>query len=102
MGEVTKTLSIYLDNTREEDIDIEVVCEYEVENDGIGPYEFWGQKCFDYGSNRAVIISWEWDKTGFSPEEIALVEAKIEKDKGEWEGEIDISDGDDDPPDRED
>lgn len=22
-----------------------------VENDGIGPYEFWGQKCFDPGKN---------------------------------------------------
>lgn len=101
MGEVTKTLSIYLDS-REEDIDIDVDCEYEVENDGIGPYEFWGQKCVDYGNDRAVIISWEWDKTGFSPEEIALVDAKIEKDKEGWEGKIDISDDGDDIPDRED
>lgn len=100
MGEVTKTLSIYLDS-RGEDIDIDVDCEYEIENNGIGSYEFWGQKCFDKGTNFAVIISWEWDKTGFTPEEVALVEAKIKKEKEEWEDEIEISD-DCDPPDRED
>lgn len=99
MGEVTKTLSIYLDS-RGEDIDIDVDCEYEVENDGIGPYEFWGQKCFDKGTDRAVIISWEWNKTGFTAEEIALVDAKIEVDKSQWEGEIEPIDYGD-PPDRE-
>lgn len=100
MGEVTKTLSIYLDS-RGEDIDIDVDCEYEVENDGIGPYEFWGQRCYDRGTDSAVIISWEWDKTGFTPEEIALIEAKIEEEKSEWEGEIGVED-DYCPPDRED
>lgn len=100
MGEVTKTLSIYLES-RDQDIDIDVDCEYEVENNGIGGYEFWGQKCFDKGTNSAVIISWEWDKTGFTAEEVKEIEAKIEKEKGEWEGEIEVSD-DCDPPDRED
>ena len=99
MGEVTKTLSIYLES-RDQDIDIDVDCEYEVENDGIGPYEYWGQKCYDKGTEYAVIISWEWDKTGFTPQEIGLIEAKIEKEKGGWEGEIEpIEYGD--PPDDE-
>lgn len=99
MGEATKTLSIYLES-RDQDIDIDVDFEYEVECDGIGPYEFHGQKCYDKGKEQAVIISYEWDKTGFTAEEVALVEAEIEKEKGEWEGEIDISD--DSPDDRED
>ncbi len=89
MGEVTKTLTIYL-ASRDEDIDIEVDCEYEVENNGIGSYEYWGQKCFDKGTDCAVIVGTEWDKTGFSPEEIALIESKIEVDKNEWAGEIEI------------
>lgn len=91
MGEVTKTLSIYLES-RDQDIDIDVDCEYEVENDGIGPYEYWGQKCYDKGKDYLVIISWEWDKTGFSPEEIALIEAKILVEKSEWEGDIVLTD----------
>ena len=91
MREVTKPLSIYLDS-RGEDIDIDVDCEYEIENNGIGSYEFWGQKCFDKGTDSAVIISWERDKTGFSPEEIVLIEAKILVDKSEWEGDIILTD----------
>ncbi len=89
MGEFTKTLSIYL-TSRDKDIDIDVHCEYEVNNDGIGPYEFWGQKCVDKGVDYAVIIGTEWDKTGFTAEEIVEIEKKIDKTKREWEGEIDF------------
>jgi hypothetical protein len=96
---MTKTLTVYFEATDKE-VDIEVDFEYEVMNDGIGPYEYWGQKCFDKGTDSAVITSWEWDKTGFTPEEINIVEAEIERAKGDWEGEIEIDDGD--IPDRDD
>ncbi len=91
MGEVTKTLTIYLE-TRDEDIDIDVNCEYEVENDGIGPYEYWGQVCYDKGTDYAVIVGTEWDKTGFTPEEVKEVEAAIEGKRNEWEEEIEVDD----------
>lgn len=99
MGEVTKTLSIYLDS-RGEDIDIDVDCEYEINNNGIGPYEFWGQVGNDKGIDYVEIIDTEWDKTGFTPEEVVLIEKKIDKEVVQWENEIEVNDYC--PPDRED
>lgn len=29
--------------------DVEAIIEYTVNNDGIGAYEFWGERCYDYG-----------------------------------------------------
>lgn len=94
MGEITKILTIYLDS-RGEDIDIEIDCEYEVDNDGIGEYEFWGQQCVDKGTDYAVITGTEWDKTGFTAAEIDLIEKAIDKEKKVWEGEIDLTEDDD-------
>jgi hypothetical protein len=37
--------------------EIEVEVDWAVENDGIGPYEYWGYKCFDKGENYLVIES---------------------------------------------
>lgn len=90
MGEVTKSLLVYLD-TQDKEVEILVDCEYEVENNGIGEYEYWGQKCFDKGTDYDVIISWEWDKTGFTPEEIKEIEKSIDSVKMTWENEIDVS-----------
>ena len=99
MAEMTKTITVYFPS-REEDVDIEVSCEYEIENDGIGPYEYWGQKCVDKGTDRAVIIGTEWDKSGFTAEEVVIVDKEIDNQRDGWESEIDVSD--DDPPERED
>lgn len=90
MTTVTKTLSVYIRN-RDEDIDIDVDCECEVTNDGIGPYEYWGQKCFDKGTDYLEIINTDWDRTGFSKEEIDFIESEIERKKSDWEGEIEIT-----------
>jgi hypothetical protein len=30
-----------------------------IENDGIGPYEFWGARCYDYGTDYVVITDQE-------------------------------------------
>lgn len=32
-----------------QEIELDLECTYDVGHDGIGPYEFWGQKCFDKG-----------------------------------------------------
>jgi hypothetical protein len=35
--------------------EIEVEVDWTMENDGIGPYEYWGHKCFDKGENYLAI-----------------------------------------------
>jgi hypothetical protein len=35
--------------------DINVRVEYYIDNDGIGSYEYWGQKCFDAGSDYVEV-----------------------------------------------
>lgn len=91
MGEVNNTLTIYLPS-RGEDIDIDVSCVYEVLNDGIGEYEYWGQKGVDGGRDYPVITDTEWNKTGFTSEDIILVERAIEEALEKWEIEIDNGD----------
>lgn len=94
----TKTLTVYLEN-RNEDIDIDVEVEFEVLNNGIGAYEYWGHKCYDKGSDYLEVIGVEWDKTGFSPEEISVIDKAIEDSYDEWESETVIEcDDDDDAP----
>lgn len=89
--EMTKTITVYFEDTDKE-VDIDVDCEYEILNDGIGWYEYWGSVEFDKGRDYIGIYSTEWNKTGFSPEEIAVIEAKIEKEKSEWEAEVEVRD----------
>ena len=89
--EMTKTITVYFEDTDKE-VDIDVDCEYEILNDGIGWYEYWGSVEFDKGRDYIGIYSTEWNKTGFSPEEIAVVEAKIEEEKSEWEAEGEVRD----------
>lgn len=36
---------------RDVEIDCEVEYDFDVENDGIGAYEYWGQRCYDAGTN---------------------------------------------------
>lgn len=31
--------------------EIEAKVEFSIQNDGIGPYEYWGQKCYDAGQD---------------------------------------------------
>jgi len=86
-GSSSQTVTVYFPETDEE-LDIDVECEYEVCNDGIGAYEYWGQKCYDAGTDRLTIISTSWDKTGFSPDQIKTIEEKISNSIPDWEGEI--------------
>jgi hypothetical protein len=74
--------------TRPEPVEIEVTTEGIWENDGIGAYEYWGQKCYDRGTDYFTIETWDWDKTGFTPEEIATVESAIEAKAKDWSEEV--------------
>lgn len=93
----TKTLEVELD-TREECVEIEVEVTFDVLNDGIGHYEYWGQVCFDKGNPYLEVSSTEWDKKGFTAEEIAVIEGEIEKNHSVWCEETEV---DDDVPDRD-
>lgn len=31
-----------------------------IDNDGIGPYEFWGAKCYDHGTDRLIVEADEY------------------------------------------
>lgn len=65
-------------------IEIEVECEGSWQNDGIGPYEFWGQMCNDRGRNYIIIENTEWDSDGFTPEEIVIIEKAIDDKISAW------------------
>jgi hypothetical protein len=69
-------------------VEIEVDCEYSIENDGIGPYEYWGSKEVDRGTDYIVIDNTDWDTTGFTQEEIDLINAEIDKHLDEWATQI--------------
>lgn len=66
-------------------VEINVDCDYSVENDGIGPYEYWGSKEVDRGTDYVVIENTEWDTTGFTTEEIELINSQINKKLNDWE-----------------
>lgn len=57
------------------------------ESDGIGRTEVWGHKSYSAGSYYYAIVDYKWNKTGFSPEEIRLIDNLIESKFSEWENE---------------
>jgi len=65
-------------------VEIDVDCEFSIANDGIGPYEYWGSKEVDKGVDYAEIDNTDWDKTGFTAEEIDLIEKAIDKKLDDW------------------
>lgn len=83
---------------------IEVTLSYVWENDGIGPYEYWGAKGFDHGHNYVVIEDYSYDQTGMTPEEIKTIDSMIENMMEDWANSIadeteDDYDGDCEPDD---
>lgn len=71
-------------------IDVDVEVDWEWENDGIGLYEYWGAVYIDRGHTYAVPSSIYWDKTGFTKEEIDLVEKEIDKALARWSQDVKI------------
>lgn len=69
-------------------VEIDVDCEYTIENNGIGAYEYWGCKGVDRGTDCAVIENTKWDTNGFTKEEIDLINLQIEKKLNDWEDAI--------------
>jgi len=77
-------LEVELDS-RPEPIEISITVEYSVQNDGIGPYEFWGQRCVDKGRAYIVIEDHSWNQAGFSEDDVYEVERQITKRQSQWE-----------------
>ncbi len=66
-----------------EPIDLELEGIISIENDGIGKYEYWGQKCVDYGQDYPVLDdNISWDATKYSPEQVKVIENYI---KTNWD-----------------
>ncbi len=66
-----------------EELEVEFMAECRMENDGIGAYEYWGQKCFDSGTDYAELDSdITWDKTKYTEEQNKLIEGQS---KDFWE-----------------
>lgn len=65
--------------TREEIISVPIEIEYSWQNDGIGAYEFWGQKCYDKGSSYAEVENINWNEEGFTKQEIKEINAEIDR-----------------------
>ncbi len=55
----THRTTIYIPKFHGIEIDVEGEFSYDMANDGIGFYEFWGQKCFDRGSDYPVFVNFE-------------------------------------------
>lgn len=75
------TLEVFFETRTAE---IEVTVGFDWENNGIGSYEYWGSKGFDKGITYLVANEILWDSTGFSLEEVELVEGEIEASMTRW------------------
>lgn len=88
-------------STRESAVEIAVEIEYNWENDGIGAYEYWGNKEFDKGRNYVSVDEVKWDKAGFTDEEIEEIEIAIDKELESLSEQIEENDCSSDEPDYE-
>lgn len=93
------TTFLKLDNEKE----VEITISYVISNDGIGGYEFWGQKCYDHGTSYVEIESQTWNKSLYSPKENEEIESMITEELVEkWIEEINSEICNPDIPERED
>ena len=52
-----------------EEKEIQLFCNYEIKNDGIGGYEFWGSRGYDQGVNYLELNRVNWDTSLYSEKE---------------------------------
>ena len=78
---------------RPDDTSIEVTLSYYWENDGIGPYEYWGSKGYDHGHDYVVIEDYDYDKEGLTADEILTIDRMIENMLDTWAESIAEEDG---------
>jgi len=84
----TKTLDEIEIASRPDLEELEVTLSYYWENDGIGPYEYWGAYGVDKGTDYVVIEDYDYDKEGMTPEEIENINSMIDKKLNTWSAQI--------------
>jgi hypothetical protein len=82
----TFTLRVELFNGKS--VEVDVTCDFIIENNGIGSYEHFGFRGFDRGVDCAVIEGTSWNKTEFTADENDLIDAAVDKNLPIWEDEI--------------
>lgn len=74
--------------SRDDIVMVSVEVDYEWQNDGIGAYEYWGSKQYDRGTDYVVILDSKYDRSNFTVEEQAVIDAEIESNVRNWEDEL--------------
>ena len=64
----------------DDSIEVDFVCEFHVENDGIGSYNYWGSTYYDAGDDYLVLDYLKWDESKFSKEQNEAIRSHIEVD----------------------
>jgi hypothetical protein len=70
---------------------VELSLSYDVENDGIGGYEYWGSKEYDRGEDCANVYEISWDKSLYTDEQNTAISEQVEKYTSDFEKEIEQS-----------
>lgn len=81
--EKTFTLEVLLES-RNDYVEVEITVGFEWQNDGIGPYEYWGSKGYDKGIDYLEVTQTIWDSAGFTPEEVKEIEKEMFASMKRW------------------
>ena len=60
-------------------LEVPLIVEYSIENDGIGWYEYWGSSQYDAGQNRYIIENITWNHNAYSQEVNAELEEYLQE-----------------------
>lgn len=84
--QTTKYIEVEMDGKM---VEVDIAIEYSVHNNGIGSYEYWGQCCYDKGTDSVIIEDWTWDTKKYSEEKNELIaDAISSKVRKGWEEEL--------------
>ena len=72
---MTKTITIDFGQVC---FDADLSIQVELENNGIGSYEYWGAPGFDAGSDYMAVEDITWDRTLYTDTENKLIELYVE------------------------
>ena len=81
--EKTFTLEVLLES-RNDYVEVEITVGFEWQNDGIGPYEYWGSKGYDKGIDYLEVTQTIWDSAGFTPDEVKEIEKEMFASYDRW------------------
>jgi len=71
-----------------EEMEIEFFCDYEIRNNGIGSYEFWGSREYDRGVDYFELMGVNWDAALYSENAQQMIKEWVVKNWGSIEKEV--------------